>query len=273
MILLSFPPPFEEHVSRLQLVFDRLRAAGLKVKPTKCSLFHKSVIYLGHRLSAGGVSPDESKYAVVRDWPTPVDAVDVRRFVGFASYYRRFIPRFATIASPLHALTQKNAVFKWTTECDDAFRSLQTLLTEAPILGYPHPDRRFILDTDASSTGMGAVLSQVSSDNREVVIAYASKSLSKSQRNYAASKRELLAVVTFCMHFFDTTCLGHGLLCALTIKPLFGCIPFLILPHCLLVGLSSLLTSITPLCTAQANRMLMLTLYLDYQSVPRLPCR
>ena len=199
--IIVYSHSFDEHLTRLAEVFDRLHAAGLKIKPSKCHLFQDSVVYLGHRLSHEGVSPDPSKFSAVQDWPTPCSVSDVRRFVGFASYYRRFIPQFSAIATPLHALTKKHATFSWNDKCDEAFVMLKTLLTSSPVLGYPDPNFRFVLDTDASAVGMGAVLSQQIGNRKERVIAYASKSLSQSQQNYSVSKRELLAVVHFCDHF------------------------------------------------------------------------
>ena len=123
---------------------------------------------------------------------------DVRSFIGFANYYRRFIKSFAHIAAPLTALTQKAKIFTWTAQCEESFQLLKSKLIEAPILAYPSsdPNARYILDTDASNVGIGGVLSQIQ-DGVEHVIAYASQTLSRSQRNYCTTYRELLAVVAF----------------------------------------------------------------------------
>ena len=129
---------------------------------------------------------------------------EARSFLGFASYYRRFIPDFATIASPIHAVTGKG-YFQWNEKCESAFCLLKELLTSAPVLAYPMEDVDFILDTDASNSGIGAVLSQIQ-DGLERPIAYASRVLSKSQRRYCTTTREMLAVVRFTDHF------GHYLL-------------------------------------------------------------
>ena len=139
-----------EHFRHLRTVLQRLRQAGLKIKPQKCRLFADSVTFLGHRLSAEGVSPDPAKYAAVRDWPTPSSPTAVRQFTGFATYYRRFIPNFSTIAAPLNKLTEKQASFQWTPACQDAFEALRHQLVTAPVLAYPDPGRPFLLDTDAS---------------------------------------------------------------------------------------------------------------------------
>jgi hypothetical protein len=120
--------------------------------------------------------------------------------LGLCTYYRRFVPDFSHIAKPLHRLTEKGQQFHWSPECENAFLTLKRNLVSAPILSYPNPDQTFIIDTDASNTGMGAVLSQVQ-DGVEKVIAYFSKTLSKPERNYCATRKELLAIVTSIDHF------------------------------------------------------------------------
>ncbi|XP_067667689.1 uncharacterized protein [Haliotis asinina] len=198
--VIVFGKDFKQVLSRLRTVFDRFREAGLKLKPSKCHFFKRQVSYLGHTVSAEGVSTDPQKVDSVRDWPIPKNVSEVRSFLGLASYYRRFIKDFANIARPLHSLTEKNSNFMWNTVCDEAFILLKEELISAPILAYPSHTELFILDTDASNFAMGAVLSQVQ-DGSEKVIAYASKTLSKQERNYCVTRRGLLAVVTFIKYF------------------------------------------------------------------------
>ena len=133
-------------------------------------------------------------------WPIPKNIKDVRSFMGTCSYYRRFIKDFASIAKPLHRLTEKNCHFNWTQECDLAFEKLKNSLTTAPILGYPDMTKPFILDTDCSGFGAGAVLSQLN-EGKEVVISYFSKFLSKARRQYCVTRRELLAIILGMKHF------------------------------------------------------------------------
>ena len=159
-------------------------------------MFQSEVAYLGHIVSQQGIQTDPKKVEAIKNWPTPKDAKDVRSFLGIASYYRKFIPHFTTIASCLTRLTEKDVKFQWGDEEIKSFEKLKQYLTSAPILSYPKDKGRFIVDTDASNFGIGAVLSQIQ-DGQEKVIAYASKSLSKSQRRYCTTKRELLAVVHF----------------------------------------------------------------------------
>ncbi len=158
-----------ETLHRLRAVLDRLRHARLKLKPSKCHLFQKSVAYLGHIVSSEGVATDPEKVKAVAEWPTPKCVRDVRSFLGLASYYRKFIRRFAEIASPLHALTEKSREFAWTESCQGAFDELKDRLQSAPILSYPNPEGDFVLDTDASGEGIGEVLSQVQDGEERVL--------------------------------------------------------------------------------------------------------
>ncbi|KAG1930770.1 thy-1 membrane glycoprotein [Pimephales promelas] len=198
--IIVFGRTFQEHLQRLEEVLLKLRHAKLKVKPSKCTIFSSQVQYLGHVISAEGVMADPSKVEAVQAWPTPKTQTEVRSFVGLASYYRRFIKGFAEIARPLHQLTEKGKRFVWREECQEAFQQLKSRLISAPVLAYPDPKKPFILDTDASDVGVGAVLSQ-EDGGLERVVAYASRALTKQERKYATTKKELLSVVTFTKHF------------------------------------------------------------------------
>ena len=187
---------------RLNSVFALLRKAGLLLKPRKCTLFVHSVCYLGHVLSAEGVSCDLEKIAAIQDWPTPATVTNVRGFLGLCSYYRRFISGFADIAKPMVELTEKGRLFQWDDRCQMAFSQLKEKLTTAPILANPSqdPHDQYILDTDSSDLAAGAVLSQIQ-DGKERIIAFGSKALSKSQRAYCSTYKELLAIVIFLQKF------------------------------------------------------------------------
>ncbi|KAL6469078.1 hypothetical protein MHYP_G00226020 [Metynnis hypsauchen] len=189
-----------EMLQHLSQVFDRLLQANLKLKPSKCCLFRRQVAYLGHIVSAQGIATDPEKVQKVQQWPEPTCVSEVRQFVGLAAYYQRFVPNFAAIAKPLHELTKKNAHFRWTPECQDAFETLKSSLTTIPVLGYPRDSGDLILDTDATNLGIGAVLSQMQ-DGAERVLAYGSQQLSSTEQNYCTTRRELLAVVEFTRHF------------------------------------------------------------------------
>lgn len=185
---------FEEHLRNLQSVLQRMRESGLRLK---CSFFQSEVQYLGHIISRNGVATDPSKTEKVATWPAPTSVQEVQQFLGFAGYYRRFVKDFAKIARPLHRLTECPNTFAWTSKCQQAFDELRRRLTSAPVLAYPDFNRQFILDTDASDTGIGAVLSQIDDSGQERVIAYGSRLLRKPERRYCVTHRELLAVVTF----------------------------------------------------------------------------
>ena len=166
-----------------------------------CNLLCSKVAFLGHEVSEQGIATDPEKAKTVRDWSQPTSATEVRQFVGLASYYRKFIPNFATICKPLHKLTEKNAKFVWNDQTQNAFDALKQSLTTAHILSYPMlQDQPFLLDTDASNVGVGAVLSQVQ-DGEEKVICYYSKCLSRSERKYCTTRKELLSVVLAVKHF------------------------------------------------------------------------
>ena len=157
--------------------------------------------YLGHVVSTQGVSPDTEKTSKIKSWPVPQSAQEVQQFLGLANYYRWFIKDFANMAKPLHWLTERGITFTWTPECENAFNFLKTWLTAAPTLALPNLSQPFILDTNASDTGISAVLFQLQEDGNECVVVYTSRVLSKQERNYCITQRELLAVVTFLQHF------------------------------------------------------------------------
>ena len=199
--IIVYSKTFEEHLENLGIVFERLKEANLKLNPKKCNLLCRKVAFLGHEVSESGISTDPSKVQAVKEWPQPNTATEVRQFVGLASYYRKFIPSFATICKPLHKLTEKDAKFVWTNHCQNAFDTIKQLLTSAPVLSYPLLEGQpFLLDCDASNVGVGAVLSQLQNDE-EKVVSYFSKCLSRSERQYCTTRKELLAVVLAVKHF------------------------------------------------------------------------
>ena len=218
-----FAETADQMLDRIQFTFGRLKEFNLKIKPKKSFFFQAEVNFLGHILSKKGVSPNPEKVAKIKDWPIPKTPKEVHSFVGLASYYRRFIPNFAKWAGPLHRLiilaaTQQKVrqgimkkseipEFVWSQECQEGFDNLKKALISAPILAYPDYSKPFILETDASLKGLGAVLSQKGDDNTVQVIAYTSRSLrpgEKSMRDYSSAKIELLALKwSVCEKFKD----------------------------------------------------------------------
>lgn len=203
--LLVHGKTFQAALASLREVLRRVTEAGLKLHPEKCQFLRKEVTFLGHRVGEDGISTEPCKVTAVRDWPTPINLRQLRGFLGLASYYRRFVQGFATIAAPLHCLLRKGEPFEWTQERREAFDSLKMALCQSPVLAPPDPHSTFLLDTDASDEGIGAVLSQPGSDGEQVV-AYYSRSLSKTERRYCVTRRELLAVVESVRHFRHYLC-------------------------------------------------------------------
>ena len=157
-------------------------------------LFQESVTYLGYNLSPGGIAPDENKLVAVRDWKRPENVTEVRSFIGFCSYYRRFIKDFAGIAKPLHQITKKNCCFTWNPECHNAFKKLKDALIGSSVLKHPDYNSPFIVETDASDNSLGAVLSNIV-DGIEHPVAFASRVLTPVEFSYSTTKREALAVI------------------------------------------------------------------------------
>ncbi len=197
------------HITRLQKVLDAFKSAGLKLQPEKCQLFRKTIDYLGHTITGDGTRPMAEYLRVVREWPMPNSRSKIRAFLGKIGYYRKFIKDFAAIAKPLSDCLKDdgkkdNEEFQTTTDQQNAFETLKTKLTKAPILAYPRfdSDHPFILDTDWSQdhNAIGGVLSQVQ-DGKERVIAYAAKKLQPSQAKYSAAKGELAAAIIMMRHW------------------------------------------------------------------------
>ncbi|KAG1928582.1 retrotransposable element [Pimephales promelas] len=168
----------------------------LYAKNEKCEFHQTSISFLGYIISQEGVAMDEKKVKGVVDWPLPQTIKELQRFLGFANFYRRFIRNFSLIAAPLTALTKRHSHrISWNPEAQQAFHDLKTRFTTAPILHHPDPERQFIVEVDASNTGVGAILSQRQGDPAKMYpCAFFSRKLSPAERNYDVGNRELLAM-------------------------------------------------------------------------------
>ncbi len=205
--IIIYSHDFEDHRKHLRHVCHLLREAGLKIKPGKCEFVKQRIIYLGHIVSPKGISPNPKKIEDVLKYPPPKNVSQLRTFLGLANYYRRFVKNFAQLAHPLTELTKKTVTWAWGTKESNSFNALKNKLTTAPILGYPDVAKGYILHTDASEYGVGAVLSQVQESGRgnsprEVVIAYTSKHLLERERRWATVEKELYAIVHAVKAFF-----------------------------------------------------------------------
>ena len=173
-------------------MFERFLQVNLKLSPKKCNQFKHKVAFLGHIALSEGISTNPENVEAAKTCPVPKKML---------SKLGKFIRNFSTIVKPLTRLTEiYMSKFSWTSECNDAFTELKSRLVSAPILAYPDIEQDFILDTDASGVGIGAILSQ-KQDGQKKVITYFSKVLSKSERNYCITRQELLAIVETIKHF------------------------------------------------------------------------
>ena len=221
--IIIFGNTFEEHLDRLERVLLRLGENGLKLNPKKCNFFQERVKYVGHIVSQKGIETDPEKTEKVRNWPRPQTPEEVRRFLGFCGYYRRFVKDFSKIAKPLNELMPTTAKKKkgkkpavaperkkwhWDQAQEDAFQQLKTSLTSPPILAFADYQKPFELHCDASGAGLGSVLYQ-EQDGLKRVIAYASRGLSRAEMNYPAHKLEFLALKWSVSEKFHDYLFGH----------------------------------------------------------------
>jgi len=200
--LIIFSRSYEEHLQRLDQVLTKLKSCNLKLAPEKCYFFRSRVSFLGHVVSGDGVETDPAKIEKVKNWPTPANSDELRSFLAFAGYYRRFVKDFSKIIRPFAELlppasrkkehTSKQP-WKWTHTEEVVFQRLKEILSSPTILAYSDFTQPFELHMNASGKGLGAVLYQAQS-GRKRVIAFASRALSRSERNYSAFKLEFLAL-------------------------------------------------------------------------------
>jgi transposase InsO family protein len=218
-------PDFDSHIRTLELVLERLKEAKLTIKLSKSEFCKSSLKYLGHIVDRDGVRTDPEKIRVMKEYPRPSSSKEVRGFIGMCSYYRRFIKDFSKIAAPLSRLTSNKfngSKFEWSPEAEQAFCSLKSAMTSAPLLRPPDYSLPYILTCDASGISIGGFLSQKDSDGTEHVIAYHSRKLSAPEKNYSTTERELLAVVD-CIHHFRSYLEGVQF----TVVSDHGCLKFL----------------------------------------------
>ena len=193
----------KDHIVRLEAVFKKLASAGLKLKPSKCFFFKEEIDYLGHLVSGKGVATSPKKIKAVTKWPVPQTVYDVRSFLGFVGYYRRFIRDVSKISKPIREViiglenqskrVAKKTLINWSEAAQSAFEILKELCVNAPILAFPDYKLPFILHTDSSTEGLGAVPYQ-KHEGKLRVIAYASRSVTKTESNYPTHKLEFLAL-------------------------------------------------------------------------------
>ena len=194
--VIIFSEHWSDHQVHIHKVFERLRAAGLTVKIKKCQFGMSQCHYLGHVVGSGLVQPQPAKIEAVAQFATPQTKKEVRMFLGLTGYYRKFIENYSSIAAPLTDLTKKSAPRKvvWTAGCEQAFQELKKCLCGSPVLRSPDFTKTFILQTDASDRGVGAVLSQQDEEGHDHPIAYFSRKLLPREEKYSTIEKECLAI-------------------------------------------------------------------------------
>lgn len=193
--IIVYSNTYENHVQHLKLVFIKLKESNLKLNPLKCNLLQNKVKFLGHIVTSEGVATDPIKIEAIKCFPIPQNVSQLRSFLGTCSYYRKFIDNFSVKASPLNLLLKKDSIFSIGKEQLESFEELKSCLSNAPILVAPNFKKLFILKTDASINGLGAVLTQTDDANNERVVTYLSRSTNVHEKNYSTSELECLAVV------------------------------------------------------------------------------
>ena len=201
----------EQHIEHLNRVAQRLRWSGLMLKPSKAQFMVKEVEYLGHLVNKDGVRPLPKKLVALQDFPVPTSATEIKRFLGMCSFYRKWVPGFSTVAGPMIALLKKGTEFIWEEygQTGLAFGALKKALLSPPVLAFPDVNRPWVIETDASMVGCGALLHQPDENGDMHLIACASKTFDSAERNYGITERETLAIV-WALKFFRPWIYGSG---------------------------------------------------------------
>ena len=199
--ILIYSRNMEEHLQHVRILFEQMCQADLKLTKRKCNFLKAHVQYLGHYISGQGLEPIPEKLESLQQMPAPTDLTEVRKFLGFVGYYRKFIPKYSDITRPLTNLTRKDIPFEWSKACQAAFEMLKEYLLKEPILKYPKPDQPYILYTDASKYAWAGMLTQAYAYKEEMKeyvihhpITYVSVLFKGPQLNWAARTREAYAI-------------------------------------------------------------------------------
>ena len=196
-----FTDTWDEHLLVLKHFLERLTEAKLVANLKKCEFVHAQVQYLGYVVGQGVVRPPDSKVEAIKDLSRPTTRREVRRFLGCFGYYRRFLKNFASIVAPLTDLLKKDRKFEWSNVCEESFENAKNVLVSYPVMLAPNFSKPFVLATDASNLGAGAVLLQEDDQGVEHPVCYYSKKFSPAQKNYSVIEKECLALILSLEHF------------------------------------------------------------------------
>ena len=191
----------EDHLQNLSAVLSKLQDAGLRLKKSKCNFLAESVEYLGHVISGKGLHLTKAKVLAVQNAPAPQNITQLKSFLGLINYYKKFLPNLSSLLAPLNNLLQKGTKWNWTETQQTAFDKAKSLLQSSVVLAHYDAFKKLVLACDASPYGVGAVLSQYQDDGVEKPVAFASRSLSKAEKNYSHLEKESLAVIFGVKHF------------------------------------------------------------------------
>lgn len=208
-----------DHIANLHTVFSRLLDAGFRLNRNKCEFFQKEIKFLGHRINKDGLSKTNERVAAIVNTPPPKNVSEVRAFAGLINYYGRFLQNLAQKMSPIYRLLQKNVDFVWDKKCQERFTELKEDIVQKVVLSHFNPKMPIILTCDASSYGIGAVLSHILPSGEEKPIAFCSRTLTSAEKNYSVIDREALAIIFACKKFYQYL-IGHHFTLKTDHKPL-----------------------------------------------------
>ncbi len=191
---------FLQHLAHLEELFKKLHEVNMKIHPRKCEFVVTLVVYLGHRILPNGIMAHWAKVVVILEMPNPTDVHTLRSFIRLCNYYKIHVQDFNIIVHPFYALLKKDVVWTWSEKAQEAFNTLMEKLSKFPILRRLDFSKVFILHTNWSAFGIGAILGQLDEEGKKYVIAYASQS-NKAENNYSSYKGECLVIVWAIIHF------------------------------------------------------------------------